>query len=73
MVAESPAARSGFKTGDMIVELDGERVKNAAELTAAVRKRKAGVKVKVGLVRGGEAMELEVRLGARAAAGLENE
>jgi len=73
VVAESPAARAGFKAGDVIVELDGERVKNAAELTAAVRKRKAGVKAKVGFVRGGKAMELEVRLGARAAAGLDNE
>jgi len=67
----SPAARAGFKPGDVIFEIDGERVKSAAELTAAVRKRKAGVKVEVALTRGPKAMKLEVRLGARAAAELQ--
>lgn len=38
----SPAARGGLKAGDVITEVDGERVKGAGELTRAVSRKDAG-------------------------------
>ena len=60
IIARSPAERVGFKTGDTITRVDGERVRSAAELTAQVRKRRAGTKVKIELVRDGRTRRIEI-------------
>ena len=38
----SPAAKAGLKAGDVITEVDGERVASAAELVRAVNRKEAG-------------------------------
>ncbi|HEY9285578.1 MAG TPA: PDZ domain-containing protein [Pyrinomonadaceae bacterium] len=38
----SPAARAGIKAGDVITEVDGERVAAAAELVRAINRKEAG-------------------------------
>ena len=39
---DSPAAKAGFKAGDVIVAIDGKEVKNSFDLTRAISKKKEG-------------------------------
>jgi serine protease Do len=56
----SPAGSAGIRTGDVIVEFDGERVRSARQLTRLVLDTPAGRPVKVGLVRDGRRTDLTV-------------
>ena len=56
----SPASKAGFRSGDVIVEFDGERVRSAAQLTRLVRETPAGRTVKVGVTRDGKRVDLSV-------------
>jgi serine protease Do len=58
--SESPASRAGFRSGDIIVEFDGERVRSAAQLSRLVRETPVGRTVKVTVTRDGKRMELSV-------------
>lgn len=60
----SSAARAGIVEGDVIVKVADRMVRNAAELTVAVRKHKPGDVVPVKLVRDGREFIVDVRLGA---------
>jgi len=55
-----PAEKAGIRTGDVIVEFDGVRVRSSAELQRLVQETPVGRSVKVGLVRGGKRMEVAV-------------
>ena len=57
---ESPAAQAGLQSGDLIVELDGERVRSARQLGRLVSETLAGRNVKAVVVRDGERMDLEL-------------
>ncbi|MFL5341334.1 MAG: S1C family serine protease [Gemmataceae bacterium] len=60
---DSPAAKAGLKSGDVIVKVDG---KDAGELMAFVEmvgKKKPGDKVKLTVKRDGKEKEIEVTLG----------
>ena len=59
------AEKAGILTGDMILSFDGVKAENAAELTAAVLKKKAGDTVKVVVYRDGEEVTLTVTLDER--------
>jgi predicted metalloprotease with PDZ domain len=48
---DSPAARAGIKAGDVLVSVDGRAVKSPSDVSAAIRKKKAGDKVEMKLVR----------------------
>jgi S1-C subfamily serine protease len=61
----SPAAEGGIKQGDVITELDGERVDSTEALVAAIGARKPAEKVTLKIQRGSESLSLEVRLGAQ--------
>lgn len=56
----SPAEKAGFKTGDLIVGFDGERVRSARQLTRIVDETPAGRAVKVSVVREGRQTDLSV-------------
>ena len=56
----SPASKAGFRTGDIIVEFDGERVRSAAQLTRLVRETPAGRTVKAVVTRDGKRVDLSV-------------
>jgi serine protease Do len=60
---DTPAAAAGFKSGDVIVKLNGDAVKSAADLTRKVGSLKPGEKAEVTYIRGGEEKTASVTLG----------
>lgn len=67
---DSPAARSGFRAGDVVTEFDGERARSAAQFTRLVRETAPGRSVKVTVQRDGAAQTLDVTPEARGAEAL---
>jgi S1-C subfamily serine protease len=59
-----PAANAGIKEGDIITKLGGRLVRNAAELTVAVRDHSPGEVVPVQLVREKRVLMVDVTLGS---------
>ena len=58
----SPAAAAGVRVGDVIRSVDGELVREGADLQQVLVKREAGDKVKLGILRGDGKVEIEVGL-----------
>jgi putative serine protease PepD len=58
-----PAAQAGLQAGDLITKVGDNDVRNAADLTAAIRTLKPGDKVVVSYTRDGEQKTAEVTLG----------
>lgn len=56
----SAAAKAGIKSGDVIVEFDGERVRSAAQLRRLIQETPAGRKVGVAVSRDGQRMSFTV-------------
>ncbi len=61
----SPAERGGFKVGDIIVEVNGERIVNEDNIQAIVSERKAGDVLKMKVLREKKFMNLELTLARR--------
>jgi len=61
----SPAAKAGFKGGDVLVEFDGKKIDNLYDFTYALRAHKPGDKVMVTVLRSGKPLTREVTLEAR--------
>ncbi|MGD0695726.1 MAG: M28 family peptidase [Terriglobia bacterium] len=61
----SPAAKAGFKAGDILIEFDGKKIENLYDFTYALRARKPGDKVSVTVMRGSEKVTKEVTLEVR--------
>jgi PDZ domain len=59
----SVAAAAGIRPGDVIEIFNGQKVGDFKDLTAKIAKHRAGDEVKLGLVRGGEKIDLTVKLG----------
>ena len=59
---DTPAARAGLKSGDVIVTLDGKSVETAAEMEAALANLSAGSVVTVTYLRDGERRSVPVRM-----------
>ena len=62
---DSPAAKAGFKAGDVLVEFDGKPIQNLYDFTYALRAKKPGDEVMVKVMRGTEAVEAKVLLTKR--------
>jgi Do/DeqQ family serine protease len=59
----SPAQRAGLQPGDVLTDIDGEPVRTAQEAIARVAShRKPGEKIKLRVIRGGRAMELQTQV-----------
>jgi serine protease Do len=58
----SPAAAAGVRVGDLIHSVDGDRVREGAELQQVLVKREVGDTVKLGIVRGETEIEIGVEL-----------
>lgn len=58
------AEKAGLTSGDIIKTVDDKAVRNASELIKEIQKRKVGQKVRLGLIRDGKEMTLEVNLTA---------
>ena len=59
----SGADKAGIKKGDIIIEFEGEKVTSSSDLTLDVRKKNAGDKVTVKIVRDGSEQTVEATLG----------
>jgi serine protease Do len=57
---DSPAARAGLRSGDIVIEFDGERVRSASHFTRLVRETAPGRAVKSVLLRDGARTEVDV-------------
>lgn len=60
VMSDSAAQKAGVKTGDVVVQFDGEAVRSAQQFTRLVRETVAGRPVKMGVIRGGKRMDLDV-------------
>jgi serine protease Do len=59
--ADSPAQKAGFKTGDIIVEFDGERVRSTRQFTRLVQETPSGRQVQTAVLRDGQRVALTVQ------------
>ncbi|EIC86661.1 Do family serine endopeptidase [Serratia sp. M24T3] len=64
VLPDSGAAKAGIKSGDVVVTLDGQALSSFAELRAKVGSLGPGAVVKLGVLRDGKAMDVNVTLGA---------
>ncbi|MGA8492876.1 MAG: Do family serine endopeptidase [Terriglobales bacterium] len=62
--ADSPAAKAGLKVGDVIAELDGQKVSDAGELQVEVGQKSPGTTIKLAVVRDGKNTTIPVTLEA---------
>jgi len=60
---DSPADDAGIMEEDVILEVDGKKVKTPATLSRVVRKIKPGTEVKIVLLRDGKQESLKVKIG----------
>ncbi len=64
VVKGSPADKAGLKEGDVIVEVDGRKIKNALTLRTIIQSKLPGEKVKIKLFRKGKYRTITVKLGS---------
>src|SRR5262245_35509993 len=62
VAADSPAARAGVKTGDVLLAADGQALANAEGLRERLRAKAPGESVKLGLARDGKPTALNATL-----------
>jgi len=60
---DSPAANAGLKTGDVIAELNGQKILNGSALQVQVSEMTPGTKVALGILRNGQPQTVNVTLG----------
>src|SRR5579884_2997020 len=60
----SPAAKAGLKVGDVITELDGQKVTDASELQMQISEKEPGTKIELGVLRNGKSETIPVTLEA---------
>jgi serine protease Do len=59
---DTPAAKAGLKSGDVIVSLDGTAIKDARDLARRIATEGAGKKITLGIVREGKHSDVAVTL-----------
>ncbi|MFI5753702.1 trypsin-like peptidase domain-containing protein [Streptomyces sp. NPDC051569] len=64
VTAGGPAAKAGIKPGDVITEVDGQRVHNGEELIVKIRAHRPGDRLRLTLVRGGKERTMTLPLGS---------
>ena len=64
VVKDSPARRSGFKVGDVILQMDGKPIEEFKDLPRLVASTRVGSESVFDIHRGGEEQQLEVVIGA---------
>jgi Do/DeqQ family serine protease len=63
VIPDSPAAKAGLKSGDVVISMNDNRISNFNELRAKVATLGAGKKAKLGLLRDGKERTVTVTLG----------
>jgi putative serine protease PepD len=67
VVQGSPAAEAGLKAGDVITELDGDKIAGTEDLIAAIAAAQPGDTVKLEIERDSKSTEISVKLGTQPA------
>ena len=62
VLPDSPAAKAGFKVGDVVVEFDGKKIYRSSDLPLAVGQADIGSKSKVTVIREGKSKTLNVTI-----------
>ncbi|MEN9233448.1 MAG: PDZ domain-containing protein, partial [Gloeomargarita sp. DG02_1_bins_92] len=65
VLPRSPAAEAGLRRGDVIVEVEGQKVTSADQLQRIVEKSQVGQKLQMRVRRGEQTVALNVRTGDR--------
>ncbi len=65
VVADSPAEKSGIKSGDIIIKCDGKEVTDSAHLKNMVGRQKPGAKAKLTVFRDDKTFDVDVTVGER--------
>ncbi len=60
-----PSARGGLQSGDIVIAVNGAKVRTSSELTREVAKAKAGDVLKLDVIRDGKNRVVEIRSGVR--------
>jgi serine protease Do len=60
---DSPASRAGLKSGDVIVELNGQKILNGGALQVAVSEDTPGTEITLGILRNGSPQTIHVKVG----------
>jgi serine protease Do len=60
VTADSPAEKAGIKTGDVVVEFDGERVRSVRQFTRLVQETPAGRRTPAVVIRGGQRVTVSI-------------
>jgi len=69
---DSPGAKAGLQIGDVITEIDGQKVADAGELQVLVGQKQPGSKISLNVLRDGKSMTIPVtleELGSRSSEG----
>jgi serine protease Do len=66
---DTPASRSGLKQGDVITDVNGQKVIDNSSLQIAITEMTPGTAVKLGIVRDGKPMTLDLTVGQYNASG----
>ncbi len=62
---DSPAAKAGLQVGDIVTAADGEKIDSPSDLSRAMRRKKAGDKVGLDVLRDKAVKHLEATVGER--------
>ncbi|MGY3679950.1 S1-C subfamily serine protease [Streptomyces sp. TE33382] len=64
VTADGPGAKAGIKPGDVIHEVEGQRVHSGEELIVKIRAHRPGDKLNLRLTRGGKDLSMTLTLGS---------
>lgn len=68
VASESPAARSGLETGDIVLDVDGQKIEDSRALQLKIGTMSPGTSVKLTVFRNGATRDITVTLGETPAA-----
>ena len=60
---DSPASRAGLKSGDVLRELNGSKIRNGSQLQVVVSQTAPGSNIKLGILRDGKPETMTVKVG----------
>ena len=61
--SDSPASKGGLKQGDVVTEVNGQKIANGSALQMTVSQMTPGTPIKLGIVRDGKPMTLDLTVG----------